>query len=40
MDNEYLRLLKLVHVPEDKRRDENQPNLVDDPEELEEGALC
>ncbi|KAE9550201.1 hypothetical protein FO519_006588 [Halicephalobus sp. NKZ332] len=29
MDNEYLRLLKLVHVPEERRRDEGQPNLVD-----------
>uniref|UniRef100_A0AC34QIQ0 Gamma-soluble NSF attachment protein n=1 Tax=Panagrolaimus sp. JU765 TaxID=591449 RepID=A0AC34QIQ0_9BILA len=42
MDNEYLRLLKLVHVPEKKRRataDEG-PSLIDDEEELEEGALC
>jgi len=40
MDNEYLRLLKLVHVPKNKQREENEPNLVDDNGEIEEGAFC
>uniref|UniRef100_A0A7E4UYW3 Gamma-soluble NSF attachment protein n=1 Tax=Panagrellus redivivus TaxID=6233 RepID=A0A7E4UYW3_PANRE len=44
MDNEYLRLAKLVHVPENKRRDPNSKNDYYVPTtedgELEDGALC